>query len=131
MPDQRQPGRRMTKTGRQPAKKRAPFIRFGEFRVLHLGDMAVEDAKLKLLDLPKRGIDLAFIPFWFYLEDEGVRIIDEVIQPRHVVVYHMPVEQKASFVEQLAVDNPNVLYFNEPMERKIFDSRKKDDAGDR
>lgn len=101
------------------------LVRLGNFKFLHLGDAAPNLAALQAFKLAEREIDVAFVPYWFYSSEEGIRSIDEAIKARFVVVYHIPTKEKSSFTAQLKESNPNAIVFSESLERKIFEVQKR------
>ena len=101
------------------------LVRLGNFKFLHLGDAAPDFAALEKFKLAAREIDVAFVPYWFYSNEEGIKAIDEAIKARFVVVYHIPAKEKASFATQLKESNPNAIVFSESLERKIFEVEKR------
>jgi L-ascorbate metabolism protein UlaG (beta-lactamase superfamily) len=56
---------------------------------LHLGDTNADPASWRGLDLPKDGVDIALVPFWFALDDGQFRRLLDVISGRTVVLLHV------------------------------------------
>jgi len=100
------------------------LVRMGNFKFLHLGDAAPNLRTLRKLKLAERHIDVAFVPYWFYSSPKGIRALDELIQAQHVVVYHIPTQDKEGFTARLKETNPDTIVFSKPMERKIFEVQK-------
>ena len=40
----------------------------------------------------RRGLDMAFPPYWYFASDDGRRVLDERLKPAHSVGIHVPVE---------------------------------------
>ena len=61
--------------------------------VLHMGDA---DTRTEHFDVDRelwtaRSTDMAFPPFWYFLSDNGQRILGDRLQPAHAVGVHVPV----------------------------------------
>jgi L-ascorbate metabolism protein UlaG (beta-lactamase superfamily) len=61
-------------------------------KLLHLGDSEATHAELGRYTLAAQGIDVAFVPFWYLLDVDGVKLVREAISPKKVVPMHIPVE---------------------------------------
>jgi L-ascorbate metabolism protein UlaG (beta-lactamase superfamily) len=104
------------------------LVNVGGFKLLHMGDAAPSKAAFAPFDLGSKEIDIAFVPYWFFMSEEGIDIIDSVIKPRYTVVCHVPSAEKELFGERMALENPHVIYFNEALESKIFDKNDKSEV---
>jgi len=108
----------------------AHIVRLGGFTILHVGDSEPDPEQFKKLDLASRGIDVAIVPYWFYMSEEGVRIINDLVQPTYEIVCHVPPSERELFSARFELENPHVFQFASPFESKIFDKRPRDaDAG--
>ena len=101
------------------------LVRIADFKFIHLGDAAPDFRAFKELKLKGRKIDVAFVPYWFYASEEGTKIIDKAIRANHVIVYHIPTKDKVGFTARLKEANPNALFFENKMDRKIFEVAKR------
>jgi L-ascorbate metabolism protein UlaG (beta-lactamase superfamily) len=61
----------------------------GGRRVLHVGDTDVSEANFARFRLDTARIDVALLPSWAVTSDEGRRVIERWIRPRHVVAFHL------------------------------------------
>jgi L-ascorbate metabolism protein UlaG (beta-lactamase superfamily) len=104
----------------------AHLVSMENFKFIHLGDAAPNFEALRKHKLVERKIDVAFIPYWFYANPEGIKAIDEAIGAKHVVVYHIPTQEKDQFSAKLKAENPESIIFGAPMERKIFEVAKRE-----
>ena len=78
---------------------------------------------LKKLQLTQEGIDVMFVTYWDFLNPEARAIIDTFIQPKHIVVMHIPlIEQEKVFtdLEKLKKQYPTLTFFKESLEKKVF-----------
>jgi ankyrin repeat protein len=91
----------------------------------HMADVNLPFEKdfLKKLNLKNENIDVLFIPFWNFREKAGRDIIKESIAPKHIILMHIPtheVENVTKDIEKYKNDFPNVMFFKEPLEKKVF-----------
>ena len=96
------------------------LITMGTHRLLHLGDVAADKQIFSAYDFAAQQIDIAFVPYWFFLSQEGIDIVDKSIAASYTIVCHVPVKERAKFYAQMAEMNPHVLHFEESMESKVF-----------
>jgi L-ascorbate metabolism protein UlaG (beta-lactamase superfamily) len=61
-------------------------------RVLHLGDTEATLADLGVYDLPERGVDVALVPYWHLLSEEGRHRIRKGVSAGIIVPMHWPAE---------------------------------------
>ncbi len=114
----------------------APFENLGFIieiagkRVLHLGDSEAEAQVFQKYQVVKDRIDIAFLPFWYLLDDDHKRTVREQIQPRHIVVMHIEKETLLNRLRsgswqkkwmQIKAEFPNAVYFEKELEKKSFD----------
>jgi L-ascorbate metabolism protein UlaG (beta-lactamase superfamily) len=93
----------------------------------HLGDGNLEPNKqhLEKLGLNKEGIDVAFIQCYDFMKPEGRKLINRLINPKHLVLMHIPpkeIEETAKMVEKHKNEFPNaaITFFRKPLEKKVF-----------
>jgi len=58
--------------------------------ILHIGDTLATADELATLDLAQKDIDVAFVPYWHLLEEEGARAYLATIGANTVVAMHLP-----------------------------------------
>lgn len=99
-------------------------------RILHIGDSEAEPAVFEKYDLRKERIDLAFLPTWYFESDDWKRAVREQIQPRHIVVMHVPPDTALSRMRdgdfqtkwtKIKAEFPHAVYFAQELETKRFD----------
>jgi L-ascorbate metabolism protein UlaG (beta-lactamase superfamily) len=99
-------------------------------RVLHIGDSDAEAAVFQKYEVVKDRIDVAFLPFWYFLNEDHKRAVREQIQPRHIVVMHIEQDNFLNRIRggswqkkwaQIKAEFPNAVYFEKEMEKKSFD----------
>lgn len=93
----------------------------------HLGDgnLVPNKQHLEKLELNKEGIDVAFIQYYDFMKPEGRKIINEFIQPKHLVLMHIP-PKEIDEVEKMAAKHKNefptveITIFRKPLEKNVF-----------
>ena len=100
------------------------LITIGGLRLLHVGDVELSEEAFADLDLASRSIDVAFIPYWFFGSEEGIRIVREKIAPAQVVACHIPPREREQLIELMKERLPHVRIFREPMDSVVLKGRK-------
>lgn len=93
----------------------------------HLGDgsLVPNSKHLKNLKLNKEGIDVAFIQYYDFMNPEGRKLINQLINPKHLVLMHIP-PKEIDEVEKMVVKHKNefptveITIFRKPLEKKVF-----------
>lgn len=98
-------------------------------KLLHVGDTEASHPELGRYALPAEQIDVAFIPFWYLLDEQGVRTIREAVAAHTIVPMHIPPPGAPSALFGAAHDREgalkrlreieNVLIFEREMETKV------------
>jgi ankyrin repeat protein len=101
------------------------LVNLGTKIILHLGDgsLQVDRKFFKNLRLNTLGIDAAFIPYWDFLQPGGREMIKKHVQPRHIVLMHIPpreIQEIARVVEEQKEEFPNVIILKNPLEKKAI-----------
>jgi len=82
------------------------------WRIFHEGDSDGHLETFKKFKLGKESIDLALVHFWFPLDADGSRIIQEVLRPEHTGLIHLP--------KRLESDAPNKINMVRKHYKDIF-----------
>ena len=90
-----------------------------------LGDAVLKNNEdyIKQLHLKNERIDVLFLTYWDFLNEESRKIIDSEIQPKHIAVMHIPfneIEKVTADIEKLKKDYPNVTVFKDFMQKQVF-----------
>ncbi len=85
-------------------------------RLLHIGDADTAVSNFSPYRERLRQVDLAFIPYWYLLYDEGRRVVDEIIQPRVILVVHLPPAEAETEGRKILARYPNAVIFSEPLQ---------------
>lgn len=83
-------------------------ITIGGVTALHVGDAAMVPENFAAYHLPKRGIDVAFVPYWYFDDPNGLRIVAEHFRPAKLVACHIPPRELKAVTARLAEHHPDV-----------------------
>lgn len=104
-------------------------------KLLHVGDADATAANFAPYRLPAEKIDVAFIPYWYLLDDAGIAVVREHIAAERLAVMHLPAENPgnerlreqlekhgglAAMIGKLRAAFPNAVFFTEPMQTARF-----------
>jgi len=99
-------------------------------RILHIGDSEAEPAVFQTYEIVKDRIDVAFLPAWYFESDSWKRAVREQLQPRHIVVMHVPPDTALSRMRdgdfqtkwaKIKAEFPQAVYFAQELDTKSFD----------
>ena len=96
------------------------LITIGGVTALHVGDPATDVETFAAYELRARGIDVAFVPYWYFDDPAGLRIVAEHLRPARLVACHVPPRELEAVAERLAKAHPDVLVPKKPLERFEF-----------
>lgn len=110
----------------RPIENLGCIVEIAGKRILHIGDSEAEAAVFQKYAVVKDSIDVAFLPFWYFFNDDFQHAVREQIRPRHVVVMHIELDtfRSGSWPKKWAsikAEFPNAVYFAQELEKKSFD----------
>ena len=89
-------------------------------KLLHIGDADTAVENFSSFRLSEERIDIAFIPYWYLLSDEGRSLVREQIRPKQIIAVHLPPAEAESVAEQIRKANPGAIAFTKIGESKSF-----------
>src|SRR5262245_18992995 len=89
-------------------------IECGGARLLHVGDADVQAEDLAAYELPKRALDVALVPYWWFGNAQGVARARALTGARQLVAVHVPPAEVAAVKEHLHALDPEILLFEHP-----------------
>jgi L-ascorbate metabolism protein UlaG (beta-lactamase superfamily) len=115
----------------RPIENLGFIIEVAGWKLLHIGDSEATADDFSLNGLKLEAIDIAFLPFWYFLNDAGRKAVRDEIQPRHIVLMHIPppdandeyINRRGGWAKTLGeirADFPNAVWFEREMEQKEF-----------
>ena len=95
-------------------------IEVGGLRFLHVGDPGFGRQDIQKLLAHTDNIDVALMPSWFITEADGREVIDNVIQPQHLVVVHVTPSETGTIKRAAGEYYPEAHVFTTSMESVNF-----------
>ena len=90
-------------------------------KILHLGDSDGEVSNFDVFDLEKEQIDVALVPYWYFLSAEGKRVVQEHIRARNVIAFHVSLDDDGKRdTERIRREFPAVIIATQPGARWTF-----------
>jgi L-ascorbate metabolism protein UlaG (beta-lactamase superfamily) len=65
-------------------------IRLNGRTIVHFGDAMTDPDLYEYWSPPEEGVELALVPVWFLLGDEGKALLEDKVDPRHLAAIHVP-----------------------------------------
>lgn len=96
------------------------LIEMGGKKLLHIGDADMTAENFAAFNLSKENIDVAFIPYWFLLSEDGRKLVKEQFNPKQIVAVHISPGDAEKTLEELKKDNAGVIAFTKILEERNF-----------
>lgn len=71
-------------------------------------------------DLAKENIDIAFIPYWFLLSENGRKLVKEQFNPKQIIAVHISPDEAEEVSAKLKKDIPGLITFTKMPEERGF-----------
>jgi L-ascorbate metabolism protein UlaG (beta-lactamase superfamily) len=108
-------------TGRHAAiQNLGHVIKLGGKKLLHVGDANTAIENFQDFNLDEEGIDIAFVPVWFLLYDEGRTIVREHIKPKQIIAVHISPSEAAGVSDQIRKEFPGAIAFTTLLQKVSF-----------
>lgn len=116
----------------RPIENLGFIVEIGGKKILHIGDSEASAVDFQVYNLAADRIDIAFLPYWYFLSDGFKRAVREAIKPARIVLMHIPpsserdadLERRGGREKVFAAilsEFPQAVFFEREMERKTFD----------
>jgi L-ascorbate metabolism protein UlaG (beta-lactamase superfamily) len=86
----------------------AHLIHFRDCLVLHVGDAVLDEKEYAPYALAKRKIDVALLPYWYFLDQSDCTSVKQWIDAKHYVAMHVPPKEFAEVRRTLAANMPGI-----------------------
>ncbi|HKY29938.1 MAG TPA: MBL fold metallo-hydrolase [Pyrinomonadaceae bacterium] len=96
------------------------LIKLGGKRILHIGDADTALENFESFKLHEAGIDVAFIPFWFLLDEDGQTLVTKHIRPKHIIAVHISPDDAEKVAGQIKQNFPNAVAFTTMLEKRRY-----------
>ena len=89
-------------------------------KLLHIGDADMTVENFATFNIAQENIDIAFIPYWFLISEEGRKLVREQFNPKSIIAVHIPPDEADEVIEQLKKDMPAAIPFTKILEERSF-----------
>ncbi len=96
------------------------IIEIGGKKLFHFGDADVTADNFSAFNLPAEKLDIAFVPFWFYLSENGRAIVRDRIAAKTNIAVHIPPESAEKDAENVKRLVPNTDAFTKMLETREY-----------
>ena len=96
------------------------LITIGGKKLLHIGDADMTAENFSAFNLAQEKIDVAFIPYWFLISEQGRTLVREQFNPKHIIAVHIPPAEAEDIIAQLRKDIPDAISFTKILEERNF-----------
>lgn len=96
------------------------IIEIGGKKLFHFGDADVATDNFSAFDLPSEKIDIAFVPYWFFLGENGRKIVRDQIAARTNIAVHISPETADKDAENIKRLVPGTDAFTKMLETREF-----------
>lgn len=96
------------------------LIEIGGKKLLHLGDADMTAENFSAFNLSKENIDVAFIPYWFLLSENGRKLVKEQFNPKQIIAVHISPNEAEEITERFKKDTRDVITFTKLLEERSF-----------
>ena len=96
------------------------LIEIGGKKLLHIGDAEMTAENFSAFELQKEKIDVAFIPYWFLLSENGRNLVKEQFAPKQIIAVHIPPNEAEEISAKFKKEIPEVFLFTKVLEEKSF-----------
>ncbi len=96
------------------------LIEIGGKRLLHIGDADMTAENFSAFNLATENIDVAFIPYWFLLSENGRRLVKEQFNPKQIIAVHISPDEAEKISEDLKKASPETVSFTKVLEERSF-----------
>lgn len=95
-------------------------IEIGGKKLLHIGDADMTAENFSAFNLAAEKIDVAFIPYWFLLSEDGRKFVREQFNPKQIIAVHIPPAEAQDVIDQLKKDLPDATAFTRILEERSY-----------
>ena len=95
------------------------IVRLGEISLFHSGDSgfdSVMEADFRAYGLAERGIHIAFLPYWYFIEPSGQSLLAEAIPARYYVPMHYAGEELLAIFPAIRSSYPRAILFTKALQ---------------
>ncbi|MFQ5599204.1 MAG: MBL fold metallo-hydrolase [Candidatus Krumholzibacteriia bacterium] len=103
-----------------PEKVLGHIVHLGGKKILHFGDSELLIERLEPYHLESRGIDVAFLPSWFFESENARAILEKHIGAEKLIAMRLPPSEMEEAISAVSGRFPDVLFLKTPMQSLEF-----------
>jgi len=95
------------------------IVRLGELSLFHSGDSgfaSAMEADFRAYGLAERGIHIAFLPYWYFIEPSGRSLLAEALPARYYVPMHYAGEELLAIFPAVRSSYPHAILFTKALQ---------------
>ncbi|HQU93492.1 MAG TPA: MBL fold metallo-hydrolase [Pyrinomonadaceae bacterium] len=96
------------------------IIEIGGKKLIHFGDADTAMENFASFNLAAEKIDIAFIPYWFLLNENGRKLVRETIAAKHNIAVHIPPQTANADAANVMSLFPGVVAFTKMLEERSY-----------
>ncbi len=89
-------------------------------KFLHVGDADMTEENFSVYKLNEENVDVAFIPYWFLLSENGRKLVKKQFDPKHIIAVHVGTNDGKEVSETLKKHYSDITVFTKILETKSF-----------
>jgi len=92
------------------------LVKLGDERILHVGDASMSPEQFSMLEISTSDVDIACLPFWFFIYGSGQQVIRDEIQPARLIALHIDPRESDNYAARVREAFPDAVPFIELFE---------------
>jgi L-ascorbate metabolism protein UlaG (beta-lactamase superfamily) len=95
-------------------------IEIGGKKLLHIGDADMTAENFASFNLAQEKIDIAFIPYWFLMSEDGRKLVREQFNAKQIIAVHIPPAEVDEVTAELKKNLPDAIAFTKILDERSF-----------
>ena len=96
------------------------ILELGGKKLLHVGDLEIIPENFEPFDLVDEKIDIAFLPYWMLINEEGAAIVNQLVKPKTIIAMHVMPNQLGQITRDVHRMFPAAIIASEPLQKFMF-----------
>ena len=87
------------------------LVKLGDERILHVGDASMSPDQFSTLEISANDVDIACLPFWFFIYGSGQQVIRDEVQPARMIALHIDPREAENYATRIQEAFPDAVPF--------------------
>ncbi len=96
------------------------LFELGGRKMLHVGDLEIIPENFEPFNLDEEKIDIAFLPYWMLINEDGAAIVNDLIKPKTIIAMHIMPDQLDTITRDVHHLFPEAVIASEPLQKFVF-----------